>query len=508
LTETAAPAPDRRIALSTILTAIAQSSVMLAGGVTAVIIGSRYGATAETDGLFTAYSLYALIVVIATSARTALVRHLIDDQGSFVPFNSALAAVAWAAPPIGLIMIGAGIPAITKMTGGNDGSIVAFTLIVLWPAAIGQLVGALAAAMCGVINDFSTQAIGYGAGGAATVVVFLALQPAIGLKALSVSVLIGTLVTMVVLLRALRRVGWRWGGAPMGRKNAAAWSRTIGLGSAYYIAAQTYYVISVAAAATVGAGQATVYTYAYFALGLVNALVAGSGAFVLAAPIAATWSGDPAELEPIENDVTRSGFFLMAVVIGAAVLIGADVAGAALSAFSDADINSLIHTFLLLTPTAFGGLITVIAVVALFAADRHRAVAIASFGSLPLATLLIVLSTQFSSLTAIAIAVAISVLVLSYWLLWLCHGPATFRRLTHFLREVLVIGVPAAVAFAGSEALLSTVMPSGMALDFAAFFAGLIVLLAFTAAALPDYRSVVTRFGGSLLSDTFKRKSV
>lgn len=503
----AAPAPDRRIALSTILTAIAQSSVMIAGGVTAVIIGSRYGATAETDGLFTAYSLYALIVVIATSARTALVKHLIDDEGSFGPFNSSLAAVLWAVIPIGLIMVVGGIPVITNMTGGNDESIVAFTLIVLWPVAIGQLVGALAAAMCGVINDFSTQAVAYGGGGAATVVVFLALEPSIGLKALSVAVLIGTLVTVALLMRTLRRSGWRWGGASLGRRNAADWSKTIGLGSAYYIAAQCLYVISVSAAASVGAGEATVYAYAYFALGLVNALVAGSGAFVLAAPIAASWSGDPADLEPIEDDVSRSGFFLVTIVTAAAVLIGADVAGAALSAFSESDINSLVNVFLTLMPCAFGALVTVIAVVALFAAGRHKAIAIVSFGILPLAVVLILIAAQISTLVAIAAAVTATALVLSTLLLRLCHGPATARRLAHFTRDLLTLGIPAAIAFGGSLALLGLAMSSGAALDFAAFFLGLIVFLVFTAFALPDYRSVVTRFGSSLLGDTLRRKT-
>jgi hypothetical protein len=56
-------------------------------------------------------------------------------------------------------------------------------------------------------------------------------------------------------------------------------------------------------------------------------------------------------------------------------------------------------------------------------------------------------------------------------------------------------------------ALLGLVMSNGAALNFAAFLVGLIVFLLITACALPEYRAVITRFGGSLLGDTLRRKT-
>lgn len=493
----------QRVALSAILTAVAQSSVTIAGGINAVLIGSRYDVSTATDGLFTAYGIYALVVVVAVSARTALVGKLIDREQRFRPFNEVLSAVVWMTLPIGVAFVAIGVPAVSSIAGEGSHDIVLVTLLVLWPAAAGQLVSAISAAMCGVLGDFKTPALAYGGGGVMSVVGFLALEPAIGLDALPIAVLVGTVLTAGIQLVVLRRGGWRGRRVADGLRNAAGWTRTLVLGATYYLCSQTMYLVSVAVAAVaVAAGAATIYTYAFLTQGLVTSLLAASGAFVLAAPIAANWSGDPKDLVPVENDVCRSGFLVLAVLVGAAALVGNDVAKAVLTAFSTSDIDGLVNAFLALTPMTVAALISVVPVIALFAEHRYRSVAVASLVVLALQVPVTIALGTAGTLVAIAIAASLVSIVLAAVLVRLCHGGAATKRMLQLSREALTIGLPATVAYFGARVAADAAGLDEFARDATAFLAGSCALSVVTLVALPNYRAVVTRFAGSLASET------
>src|SRR5690349_13777894 len=55
------------------ITSVAQLGAAAAGGLFALVIGRSFGTSAETDGLFAAYSAYTVMMMIAQSLRLSMV---------------------------------------------------------------------------------------------------------------------------------------------------------------------------------------------------------------------------------------------------------------------------------------------------------------------------------------------------------------------------------------------------------------------------------------------------
>jgi uncharacterized membrane protein YgaE (UPF0421/DUF939 family) len=73
------PAPQvrsRGMAANAAITALSQVASMALGAVIALVILLRFGKDAETDGLFAAYGVYGVLVVVAQSFRTTIVARL------------------------------------------------------------------------------------------------------------------------------------------------------------------------------------------------------------------------------------------------------------------------------------------------------------------------------------------------------------------------------------------------------------------------------------------------
>ena len=103
--------------------------------------------------------------------------------------------------------------------------------------------------------------------------------------------------------------------------------RVLLISSVSFLMAQVGFIVILGVGARLGVGVITVYTYAYMAMGLVQAVFVSSVPMVMAAPLSQTWDRRPETLLPHHEAVLRAGMLLVVPVLAAAALIGTDVAG-------------------------------------------------------------------------------------------------------------------------------------------------------------------------------------
>src|ERR687884_1093412 len=142
-------ARPRAMASNAAITAVTQVASMGLGAAIAVVILLRFGKDSETDGLFAAYGVYGIVVVIAQSFRTTIVARLVEGRSLFDALDRHLGAV-------GVVFLGAAVPLVAlagplaRLLVGQLGDTAVHTartaLVVLWLAAGAQLASALLAA--------------------------------------------------------------------------------------------------------------------------------------------------------------------------------------------------------------------------------------------------------------------------------------------------------------------------------------------------------------------------
>jgi peptidoglycan biosynthesis protein MviN/MurJ (putative lipid II flippase) len=476
----------RSVAFDTALTGIATAMTMVSGGIFALLIAARFGSDARTDGFFAAYGLYTVAVLVAQSMRTTIVGRLVDGETRFAGFDAFLAAVGVLALAGGVLFVALGEVLAELLTEDPTSRATASdALRLLWPAATLQLVAALAAAMLGVLGDFGRAALALGAGSLTSIVAFLALAPALEIDAISVGLVIGAVVTAVPLVASLARVGWR----PRRRGSALRGAGLVLLGAGPVALAQVVYLVSAAAAARGDAGSVTVYSYGYFAHGLVLALLASSVSIVLAAPIAATWDRDVASLRPHIETVLRAGLVLLVPAVAAVALLGHEVTAAALPKFSDAQVDDIVGVFLALAPAVVFTQAIAVPLVALFAqGDYAKAAGV----GVPVVILHAVVSLAIAGTDLVTLALVASgtSLVFSTSLAAALFGRATGGFLLLVGREIATVGLAGAVAFGVAELTLGGVG------DVAVLVAGGLAFAAIVAVLLPHHRAVVLRLVG------------
>jgi CDP-diglyceride synthetase len=156
------------------------------GAAIALVILLRFGKDAETDGLFAAYGVYGIVVVIAQSFRTTIVARLVEGPSLFASLNRHLGAV-------GVVFLAAGVPLaalagpLARLLVGDLGDTATHAartaLLILWFAAGAQLASALLAAALAVRDEFALSGAAYVAGGVVSVVALLALAPVLAVAA-------------------------------------------------------------------------------------------------------------------------------------------------------------------------------------------------------------------------------------------------------------------------------------------------------------------------------------
>ena len=499
------PPAHRRLLRGIAATAAGQTFVAVTSGVQAVLIGAIFGTTPGTDGFFAAYGVYTLFVLLAQSWRTAIVARLAEAPSRFERFNRFCGATAVIFVVSGLIFVPLGATVASVFAGSlppEAASTVRETLLLLWPAAGAQMVAALAAAMLGLLGDYTRAAIANSAGSATAIVGFLLLHRSMGVTALPVSILCGTFVTMVPLVEALVRAGWRPTAAIV--TQLARNARAAGLllfSSLTNALVYLVYLLSLAFASRLGTGVVTIYSYAYFVLGFATTFVSSSVMVVLAAPIAATWDRNARSLRPHMDDVIRTGLMIVIPVVAAGALIGNDVASALLTAFTPSSINDLLTVFFILSPVLVTSVAVTVPSVALFTLGRYRDRAVVALVVLLLHAAWSSLALITGSLAVLAAAAAASSIVGLVGVYWLLFGRDLVESLRWLVKQVLYVGAPAAACFVLTAVAFRQLAPSAFG-DACALLVGLLLYGGWIATFMPHQRSLALRVAYSLRPST------
>jgi O-antigen/teichoic acid export membrane protein len=454
----------RRSALrSGALTGFAQVVLALAAAGAGALLAQKFGRSAETDGFLGAYGVYLVLVLAAQAFRLVVVPELTraaaDGRLAGESRSNAMAFLTLAVPasilvavfsrPLGDLITGS-LPA-------HSAHIASRALIVLVPAAFGQLLAALAASTLAALDSYGTAAAGFALGGIAGLVVFAALADRYGIIALAWGLAANAAVALAVPLAALiRRGALRGPSAPL-----AVLPRLWRLleGAAVPLGLQGCYLLALRFAAKLGVGSVTSFSYAFLAASTLVAATAFSLGVISSAPL--TRRGiDP---EAAGRHVVHAAWVSLSIVGAAAgvfALVGGNIVQFVLGdAYSGEVGRSLGHLVAYLSPWMIGWVGFAVSFPLVFVADRRRLL-------LPLAVLGVVVFIPLGlalralwGLPGIALALGGSTLVVSLGLMWSISPRALRIGAIGLGRLSLAIGGASALAFGA----LSLALPSGAA---------------------------------------------
>jgi hypothetical protein len=402
----------RSVASNAAIASVSQAATMVSGGLLAVIVAATIGTNAETDGFFAAFAGYATVVAFAQSARTTVVARMLEGEGRFTAFDRYLGAglllflvvaVAFGplSGPISSLLTG-GLPPEARDTAQT-------ALLVFVPSSALQLFAALGAAMLGAMEDFAWAGVAFVAGSVLTIAGFVVLRPTLGIDGLAVSILIGSVVSAAVIAMGLLRHGWRPSRAIVSEP-VAAWgaARILLISSVSFLIAQLGYLVVLGVGARLGVGVITVFTYSYMTMGLVQAVFVSSVPMVMAGPLFQSWDKRPETLLPHHEAVLRAGMLLVVPIFAAAALVGADVAGAVLREFTDAQSTLVVELFLILCVNVIWGLVNAVPYAALVAVGRYVALAVVTAGVVAVQIVITLVAGALDSVWLLAAGVPIS----------------------------------------------------------------------------------------------------
>lgn len=385
---------------------------MISGGLLALIVAATIGTNAETDGFFAAFAVYSTVVAFAQSSRTTIVARLLEGSGRFTAFNHYLGAgmilfalVVVVFGPFGDAIAGlltGGLPAPARETAAT-------ALLVFIPSSALQIFAALGASMLGALGDFLWAGAAFVVGSVLTIVAFVALRASLGVDALAVSILLGSVVSATVVAVGLLREGWRPARETLTEPRAARRAASVLLiSSVSFLLAQVGFLVTLGVGARLGVGVITVYTYSYMAMGLVQAVFVSSVPMVMAGPLSQTWNRAAATLLPHHEAVLRAGMLLVVPVLAAAALVGADVAGFVLREYTDAQSELVIELFLIMSINVIWGLMNTVPYAALVGLGRYVALAWVTAGVVAVQVVFALAAGALDSVWMLAAAVPAS----------------------------------------------------------------------------------------------------
>ena len=131
--------PSQRIAGSVAVTAGTQLVAMASGTVLAVLVVIQFGKGPESDGVFAAYGLYSVLVMLAQSVRVTMVARLVEGGELWANLDRLVGAMLLCAFVSGIVLVGLSAPLVDLLVGslGDAATETARTaLIILWAAAL------------------------------------------------------------------------------------------------------------------------------------------------------------------------------------------------------------------------------------------------------------------------------------------------------------------------------------------------------------------------------------
>jgi peptidoglycan biosynthesis protein MviN/MurJ (putative lipid II flippase) len=446
-----AAAAERRFAGSAAITAVLQIASMGIGGVLAILILHEFGKSGRTDGLFAAYGVYNLVVVLAQTFRTTVVPRLGTGEELFRNFDRFGGGTLALFLLSGVLLVVAGGPVSDALTGSDSAAEAAQSALrIFWLASGAQLLAALGAAVLAVRGEFALPGFAYVLGGLVSLGMLVALAGGLGTDAVAAGVAAGSALTAVIVVGRLLQIGYRPRLGLLRPSAATVRSVTVMLtGAVAYIVGQLTYVVSIAFAAHIGEGAVTLYTYAFFAAQLVLGATATPAGLVLVAPLSEGWDR---RVESLRRDllaVFRTGAVLITVALAAAAFVGAPIVDLVLGANLDAgDPATVAATFLALAGMLFAALGTTVPMLAAFALDRYGRVALAALVSAAMHVALTAAASTIGTVEAIGVATSLSGVTFLLLVLGVVYGRGFAAPALLLAREIALLAALAAAAFA------------------------------------------------------------
>lgn len=270
---------------SGILTGVSTATVSGTAAVAGVILSRKFGHGVKTDGFFIAYSVYAVLVLVAGVVRVVALPSFVEARA-----KGRLAAETgvWAAGLTGPLVAAVAVAILwphgiaSALSSRTESAHYAAELLP-WVIAssAAQVLGGLVASALAALDDYVAAAFGFAAGSVAGLIVTIALLGH-GLIAfgwgLAVNGAVSLLWPLVVLLRR--------GGA--GRPDERPWARLTVLveGVTLPVALQGLYLVGDRFASGLETGGVTTFSFAYLIAAFFVQLTATSLALVTTVPYA------------------------------------------------------------------------------------------------------------------------------------------------------------------------------------------------------------------------------
>ncbi len=306
------------------LTGLSTAAVSGSAAVAGALLSRKFGHGANTDGFFAAYSVYVVVVLVASALRVVVLPQFARARvagalGSDV--GSWFAALGLPIVPAVVVALLAPHWLAGLLAGSSEAKRSAAELVPwLIPAAAAQVFAGVCASALAALDDYVTAAVGFSAGAIVGLIVIVALVGH-GVAAFGWGLAANGAVSLAVPLAVLLARGAlaRPSGGVRGRLRALA------EGVALPFALQGLYLIANRFALGLGTGRSTTFSYAYLIASLLVAVTATSVALVSSVPLAR------GELTPerAAKHIVSASWVSLALVAGAAgvfALAGARVA--------------------------------------------------------------------------------------------------------------------------------------------------------------------------------------
>lgn len=436
---------------------LGQASLMIAGGLLALLITQYFGKGAGSDAFFTAYGFYVIAVAFAQTLRlTALPRLSGDVNGE--DESRLLAATISLALLAALPMLVFAGPLGELIADGDPTGVAARTLRLLWPALALHLAAGVLVPMLTLRSIYTPVGLALGLASLAGVVTFVLLQPELGIDAVATGLAVGAALLAASLATTLVGGGWRPSLRAFSDLRAIAsdsWS--LALSSSSFLIVNVGYLICLAVANHGESGLATTYAYAFFAAAFLVATTAIPGALVRVPRLLDAESGRGVTTDDVTADF-RFALVLIAPAVGLAALLAAPaIDGLAGSFFDGGDAVRLVTSLLALTPWVLASVAGVLVVLELLNRGRARVLAVISATQAVALVPLAVAGRELAGILGIALAQSLAMSAATFAQLRVAFGDRGAELALKLARESIAAALVVTVSFGPGIAVVQLV---------------------------------------------------
>ncbi|MFY9487727.1 MAG: lipid II flippase MurJ [Solirubrobacterales bacterium] len=383
---------------------LGQASLMVMGGVLALLITQFFGKGVSTDAFFTAYGFYVIALTFAQTLRLTVLPRLLSDvtgaqEARLLLATATLAALA-AIPMVAL----AG-PIGDLIANGDPSGLAAETLRLLWPALALHLLAGMLVAMLVMRGIYAPIGVAFAITSLITIAAFVLLEPELDLRAVAVGLALSAVFLASALMTHLWRAGWR----PAFRQQLVPRQivRDCGdlfVASSSFLMLNLGYLICLAVANRASAGTATTYAYAFFGAAFLVASTAVPSAMVRAPRLLDAGGNRGVTVADVLVDY-RVALVLLAPAIGLVALVGAPLIDLITGSFFGADDSTDFVTVLVcLTPWVLAATVGVMLILESLNRGRGNALAAIAVGQAVVLLILAKLGDEIAGIAGIAIA--------------------------------------------------------------------------------------------------------